>query len=377
MAVVVLVGVLCWVRVRVGGDDWLWAVAGVAVVLLWVAAVVFRSRGTRLRRALLVTGAVVLSPLLVVGGMYGWLLVENMGTPAQTARGRGTDALWLGHAWVDGRRSQTDIDALVGRVRQAGIRDLYVHAGPLADDGSLDPSLRPTANRLIESVHRAAPTVRVQAWLGNVVAADRLRLDDPATRTRVLDSATRVLADGFDGIHYDFEPVAEGSRGFLDVLTGTRALTRARNAVLSVATNQLEPIPGAHIPGQVLFGRPHWWSVDYFGQVARAVDQIAIMTYDTGIPTEGAYSGYFSVQTRLAVRVVPADVDLVLGIPAYHEIEAMHTSAETVAPALRGLRLALGDDPPGRAVGAALYVDVTATDDDWAQYFAGWAGSPR
>lgn len=370
VAVVVVVAVLCWVRVRVGGGDVVWVVVGVVVVALWVAVVVMASRGmSRWPRRLLVAGAVVLSPLLVAAGMFGWLLAEDIGTPAPATPG--SDALWLGHAWVDGHRSAADVDALVGRVREAGIRDLYVHVGPLADDGSLDRALRPTAGWLVESLHRAAPGVRIQAWLGDVVAADRLRLDDAATRKRVLDSASQVLVDGFDGVHYDFEPVAEGSPDFLDLLTTTHTLTRAHHAVLSVAANQIEPVPGAHLPGQLLFGRPHWWSAGYFGEVADAVDQIVIMSYDTGIPSEVAYSGYLNVQTRLASQSAPTNVDLLIGIPAYHDGQALHTAAETPAPALRGLRLALSDDQT-QHVGAALYLDVTATPDDWDQYFTHW-----
>jgi hypothetical protein len=361
---------LCWVRVRVGGGDVLWAVVGVVVVALSVTAVMTVSRHTsRWLHRLLVAGVVVLSPLLLAAGIFGWLLVEDIGTPAPATRG--SDALWLGHVWVDGHRSAADVDALVGRVREAGIRDLYVHVGPLADDGSLDRALRPAAGWLVETLHRAAPGVRIQAWLGDVVAADRLRLDDAATRTRVLDSASQVLVDGFDGVHYDFEPVAEGSPGFLDVLSATHSLMRAHHAVLSVAANQIEPVPGAHLPGQLLFGRPHWWSAGYFGEVARVVDQIAIMSYDTGIPSEAAYSGYLNVQTRLALQSVPSNVDLLIGIPAYHDDQALHTAAETPAPALRGLRLALGDEQI-RHVGAALYLDVTATPDDWDQYFTHW-----
>lgn len=366
LATVILAAVLCWSRVRLGGSDVLWATAEVIVILLWITSVamVFR-RTSRWPRLGLMAGAALLTPALLVAGVYTWLLIENTGTPGEV-RAHGTDALWLGHPWADGRRTPADMDALVGRVRAAGIRDLYVHVGPLADDGSLDPALRPTARQLVDAVHKALPQVRVQAWLGDVVAADRMNLDDPATRTKVLASAENVLAEGFNGIHYDFEPVAEGNQGLLDLLASTHTLTRGHNGILSVATNQIEPIPGAHLPGQLLFGRPHWWSPGYLREVAGTVDQIAIMTYDTAIPSEAAYSGYLKVQTRLALQAVPDNVDLIIGIPAYHETDFFHTKAETVTPAIRGLRLGLGDTQ--RTVGASLYLDVTATDDDWANY---------
>jgi hypothetical protein len=48
------------------------------------------------------------------------------------------------------------------------------------------------------------------------------------------------------------------------------------------------------------------------------------------------------------------------------------SSAETVSAAIRGVRLAISPAPPDRPLGVALYVDFTATAQDWAQYQAGW-----
>ncbi|MEJ3654699.1 hypothetical protein WEH80_17160 [Actinomycetes bacterium KLBMP 9759] len=365
---VVLVAVIFGLRMLAGCDGVLWPLLLVLVAIGWVVAVAAR-RSSAGRTALAALVAVVMAPVLVVAGGFGWLAVEGGGTPGPATRGG--DALWMGHAWVDGRRGPADVDALAALVRETGIRDLYVHAGPFADDGTLDPALRPSARWLVEAVHAAAPGVRVQAWLGDVVADDRLRLDDPATRSRLLEGARQVLADGFDGVHYDFEPVADGSAAYLELLAATSAMTRENDAVLSVAVNQVEMVAGMHLPGQLAFGRPHWWSFAYFAAVARAVDQVAVMSYDTGVPFEAGYAGYVAVQTRLAMRAVPADVELLMGVPAFRD-GVMHTEAETVAAAVRGIRLGLGA-APGRPVGAAVYVDFEATQEDWAQYRSGWA----
>ncbi|WP_232663475.1 hypothetical protein [Pseudonocardia sp. TRM90224] len=365
---VLLVAMIFWARMLAGGDGVLWPLLVGVVTAGWiVAAAVGRSSAGRTVLAALV--AALLAPILVLAGGFGWLAVEGSGGPG--AATRGGDALWMGHAWVDGRRGPADVDALAALVRETGIRDLYVHAGPFADDGTLDPTLRPSARWLVEAVHAAAPGVRVQAWLGNVVADDRLRLDDPATRARVLQGVRAVLADGFDGVHYDFEPVASGNAAYLELLTATRAVTRASGAILSAAVNQVEMVAGMHLPGQLAFGRPHWWSFDYFAAVAREVDQVAMMSYDTGVPFEIAYSGYVAVQTRLATQAVPDGVELLMGVPAFRD-GVMHTGAETVAAAVRGIRVGLGA-APDRPVGAAVYVDFDATEADWAQYRSGWA----
>jgi hypothetical protein len=69
-------------------------------------------------------------------------------------------------------------------------------------------------------------------------------------------------------------------------------------------------------------------------------------------------------------------VALLIGLPAYHDAHNLghSSSAETVAAALRGVRLALpAGTPADRAFGVALYVDFAATPSDWAAYFSAWA----
>jgi hypothetical protein len=226
---------------------------------------------------------------------------------------------------------------------------------------------------LTGALHAALPGVRVQSWLGDVVGGGHLDLASPSTRQRILASDRQVLAEGFDGVHYDLEPVPSGNRFYLDLLAETHALTRADGALLSVSADQIEPLPGLAAPEQWLFGRPHWWSTGFLHQVATRVDEVAIMTYDTALPTRAAYAGYVRVETRLALRAVPSTVALLIGLPAYHTHDLGHwNSAETVAAAIRGVRLALGPHPPRRPLGVALYVDFAATPADWSSYQRDW-----
>ncbi|GAB3890047.1 hypothetical protein GCM10027612_33550 [Microbispora bryophytorum subsp. camponoti] len=72
------------------------------------------------------------------------LRLQFAGTPAGWARTTGHDALWMGHAWVDGRRTEADVRALAVRLRASGIKDVYVHSGPFKYDGTLPPTATPT-----------------------------------------------------------------------------------------------------------------------------------------------------------------------------------------------------------------------------------------
>ncbi|MEU5080448.1 MULTISPECIES: hypothetical protein [Streptomyces] len=336
-----------------------------------------RPRKRRIIRLLGALLALLLLPLLTAETA---LRINYTGDPAPGTRTRHRDALWLGHAWVDGRKTDRDVEALARRLRDTGIRDLYVHSGPLEHDGTLPPSAYKKARWFTDAVHRELPGVRVQAWLGDVLATetpDGLRLERAATRTAILASTRAVLDAGFQGAHFDLEPLHSGDRNYLALLDDLRDLTHARGAVLSVAAHQIDPLPAFHSFWGTTTGHPKWWSQAYFGQVARRVDQIAVMSYDTMQPTQGLYGGYVAQQTSLALEVTPDGTDLLMGLPFYHENRFGHWAhAETVPAAVRGVRLGLSRTDAGRArFGVALYVDFAATEADWRAYRDGWAAT--
>ncbi|MET9890794.1 hypothetical protein ABZZ47_11350 [Streptomyces sp. NPDC006465] len=317
---------------------------------------------------------VLLLPTLAAGIA---LRVNYAGDPAPGTQTRNRDALWLGHAWVDGRKGEADIDALAERLRGSGIRDLYVHAGPLEHDGSLPATAYPSAGRLVQAVHRRLDGVRVQAWLGDKLASegpDGLRLERAGTRDAVVRSAGQVLDAGFDGVHFDLEPLHSGDVHYLSLLDDLHGLTRARHVPLSVASHQIDPLPALHSAAGTLTGHPKWWSQSYFGQVARRVDQIAVMSYDTGMPLQSLYGGYVAQQTSLALEVTPESTDLLMGLPFFHDHGVGHHAyAETVEAAVRGTRLGLSrTDRARERFGVALYVDFAATETDWTAYREGW-----
>ncbi|GAA3391370.1 hypothetical protein [Streptomyces roseoviridis] len=314
-------------------------------------------------------------PVLAAGTA---LRLNYTGELREGTKTRGKDAIWLGHAWVDGRKKDADLTAFAARIKGTGIRDLYVHAGPLEHDGTLPADRYPRARWLVDGVHRTMPGIRVHAWLGDVLASEGpegLRLEDAGSRAAVVASARQILDAGFEDVHFDLEPLHSDDRHYLSLLDDLGALTRARRAPLSVAAHQIDPLPAAHTAlGVVTGGSEKWWSQEFFGQVARRVDQIAVMSYDTWMPLEGLYGGYVAQQTSLALEVTPEGTDLLMGLPFFHEDDlGHHENAETVAAAVRGARLGLGRTDPGRErFGLALYVDFAAEEGDWAAYREGW-----
>ncbi|GIG79167.1 membrane protein [Planotetraspora kaengkrachanensis] len=318
---------------------------------------------------------IVLAVLLALGVIAAAALrIEFAGSPAAWARTTGHDALWMGHAWVDGRKTAADVDALALRLRQSGIRDVYVHSGPFEADGTLRADKYPGAADFLKWWKEKLPGVRVSAWLGQVVgdgSGGTLNLADPATRARVVAGA-KALADlGFDGVHYDFEPVSDGDQSFLDVLTQTRGAIGAK--LLSAATQQIEPLPGMRFPLRLAIGHDKYWTPGYFRQVADLTDQVAIMTYDSWTPLPSLYGGHVVRQTKLAMGLVPENKTVLIGAPAYHDhLVALSDFAESVGSAADGVRLALTEDGPRSNLGLALYVDFAATEEDWKEYETTW-----
>ncbi|MFI1072290.1 hypothetical protein [Streptomyces puniciscabiei] len=327
-----------------------------------------------LRRTALALVLLLLLPILAAETA---LRVNYTGTPEPGTYTRNRDAIWLGHAWIDGRKTDADVTALAGRLRGTGIRDLYVHAGPLEHDGTLPKSAYPRARWLIETLHGKAPHIRVQAWLGDEVAPEKpyaMHLERPATRSHVVASTRQILDAGFQGAHFDLEPLHSGDRNYLALLDALHRVTRDHHAVLSVAAHQIDPLPALHSFWGTATGHPKWWSQAYFGQVARRVDQIAVMSYDTMQPSQSLYGGYVAQQTSLALEVTPESTDLLMGLPFYHENRFGHWArAETVPAAVRGVRLGLSRTDKSRArFGVALYVDFAATEADWTAYREDW-----
>ncbi|GGQ76813.1 glycosyl hydrolase family 18 protein [Streptomyces althioticus] len=328
----------------------------------------------RVRRTVLVLALVLIVPLAAVETA---LRVNYMGDPADGTHTRNRDAMWLGHAWVDGRKKDADVTALAGRLRDTGVRDLYVHTGPLEHDGTLPKSVYPRARWFIDAVHRELPGVRVQAFLGDVLAnggPEGLELSDAATRAEVVRSAGQVLDTGYEGVHMDLEPLHSDDEHYLDLLDDLRKLTKDRDAQLSVAAHQIDPLPHLHSVAGLVADHPKWWSQEFFGQVARRVDQIAVMSYDTARLFESTYGGYVAQQTSLALEVTPPTTHLLMGLPFYYENNPSHWGhAETVAAAVRGARLGLSRTDPDRELfGLAPYIDFAATETNWKEFEDGW-----
>jgi len=283
----------------------------------------------------------------------------------------GTNGIWVGHKWYSGRevRSGAPVDPaeiapLVVRLRAARIRYLYVHVGPARSDGFVEDSAAP----LFSELKRAYPEGVFLAWLGARV--EKVELDSAEWRANVVTQNEHLRAEGFDGVHFNLEPLRDAEPGYLDLLAEVR--TRMGGSwLISQAT-----------PRSAVFGIPlgSWrgsWSAAFYRSTMHFSDQTVLMAYDSNLPFQWAYVAFVSDQTRRLTRWACEAVDheLLIGIPTYQDHPLDPSSEiETVPNAARGVRsgLATFSQRPRCFAGVSLYSNWVTDDSEWSEFERHW-----
>lgn len=332
------------------------------------------TRSRRCRLLALLCSAGFLGSGLSFATAWLWWLDD----PPSSSLSNGPNALWARHAWVGEPHSDEQYRALGRRLTDGRISDVFFHAGPLEADGTVAPDRYRYAEELLAAVRRYAPGLRAQAYLGQVErrGGGPLDLGNSVTRANVVTTAEQLLEKSFDGIHYDIEPIYPGDEDFLDLLDATRRLTRRHGAVLSVALEQLEFLPGTQRVVSRLFSRYHDPTLGYLNAVADRVDQVAVMTYDTGLPLDWLYGVHSAWQTCRVGNAIADRVTVFMGVPTYEEGHpwGFHPSAENVRSGVRGVRKGTRclDGRQLRNLGIALFAEWTTDDQEWAAYHRAW-----
>jgi hypothetical protein len=316
---------------------------------------------------------------VVVAGTWVWWWAA----PSAEQGSRGVNALWARHQWVGQAHSDGEYRALADTLRQGEISDVFFHVGPLDPDGTIPPGRYAHARELLAAMDRLAPGVRAQAWIGQVTrqGGGPLDLDRQAVRDRIERTAKTFLDLGFDGIHYDIEPVYPVDGEFLELLDRTHDLTGGRGVVLSVSLEQLELVNGMQRVAATVLPDIHYPprpSRSFLEQAAKRVDQVAIMAYDTELPADWLVGRHFAWQAEHVAELVGDQVTVFVGVPTYAQGQPFPW-AENLRSAIRGTRRGLDrlDHQPFHPVGLAIYADWTTTPDEWALYQAAWVHPGR
>lgn len=285
---------------------------------------------------------------------------------------RARNALWLGHAWLGDdtwftRNGQTarrsffrdaaTLRALAEKLRGHGVRDVFPHLCPSGADGSLPTVDEAQAVRFLDHFE----DFRVLPWIGGVFDGSA-RIEDAAWRARFCREIAELLTrhPRFAGVQLNVEPCPSGNAAMLTLLEEIRAALPP-GKLLSVAAY---PPPTWWQPGLEV----HWEEV-YFRAVARRVDQLAVMMYDTSLPWKKPYVRLMADWTR-EVLAWSEGREVLLGVAAYDDAgTGWHDpEVENLATGLAGIHAGLSAGPPPNFAGVAIYSEWEMDAAEW-DYF--------
>jgi hypothetical protein len=284
----------------------------------------------------------------------------------------GSNGLWIGHRWYTGRDVRTEdrvpqieLGRLVSRLRSSGIRYIFVHAGPLLADGSIEDSADP----LFTALNEAYPEGVFLAWLG--ARQEKIRLGEPSWRKAVLVTIERLAEEGFDGVHFNLEPLRDSHPGYLELLADVRARF-GDDWIISQATPRSAPFGLAIGPL-----RRNFWSAGFYRATMDIADQTVLMAYDTQLPAGLAYVAFVRDQTLRLVDWACAARrhEVLIGVPSYHDSTAnTDPKIENIGNAALGVRSALESlsGKPACFRGISVYAHWVTNDDEWRQFDEFW-----
>ena len=293
----------------------------------------------------------------------------------------GDNAAWLRHKWFSEKKSDEEIEALVGKLRGMQIKTVFIHVGPLDSHGRIPKySLKIWLDNF-KKIKTIAPDVRVFAWLGGLnqlsygKADDTLNLEDDIVLNSVAQSAMEMMVlCHFDGIHYDIEQIPDNDPGFLKLLHFTRL--KISKAPLSVATPHIAPsdeVAGI-IRRRIYYSAPVW-SPSYYHAVARQVDEIVLMAYDSGSLTPAMYKKYMINQVKnICNSISGRKCGFWVGIPSYDEKTVSHKpGAENISNAIQGTIMGLERTPDRKNFkGLSIYALWTTDEKEIEEFRKLW-----
>jgi hypothetical protein len=317
----------------------------------------------------------VFALLVVLGIAAGvYIAYAPYGDTAAHPFNQDRNAVWLEHRWLEKPHSVEEMEQMFRFLDHHGIVYAYPHLIPFDSAGRLPLHNREQMRAFLASARQVAPNMKVLPWVGGLRVGYRrsrpgtLDLGDLGQRQRIVAECRGLMDEGFDGIHLNVEPVANGDDDYLALLRALRAAVGT--GILSLSATRPGPVAPAFAPN-------FFWTADYYARIADAADQVVLMTYDTAIPTPSLYRRYvaYAAATVTADLAPSHHTRVLVGIPTYDETGLMHRKGvETPENALLGVVSGLRGRAGGTFEGVAIYAEWTTDPEDWAVYERVWRG---
>lgn len=266
------------------------------------------------------------------------------------------NGLWLRYYFYFGKHNDQEFDKMIERLKTHQIKYAYFHVLNTKTNGQLHYRFEDRAKRITKLVHSQSPDSKAIAWV--YVASFGKEANDLSkkeVRANLVEQA-RWLTEkcGFDGVQWDYEFATNGNRGLIDLLKETKQALP--NTLLSTATPMWYP--------GTLWG----WNEQYFAEVAKHSDQIAVMGYDSWLYLPSLYVRLISQQViQVCQAAEGTNCKVIIGLPTYEDVTlAHHKPVETLRHGLMGVQEGLSNcKARDRFEGIALFADYTTDEQEW------------
>ncbi|MBL8132167.1 MAG: hypothetical protein JNL42_09950, partial [Anaerolineae bacterium] len=302
-----------------------------------------------------VVGAVLFTALLVF--VLGRLRNETEQTHA--------NALWIGPEWTYEVHTDAEIQAFAQQLRTRQIGLIYAWVSWLQPNETWSGEAEfGDVETFVTQFRTAYPDARLYGWISLPVEDDEegSRLSRPAIQEQIAAFSQRIVTEfGFDGVFVNVDPVSgvrDGDQDFLSLLRAVRAAVGLDTPVSAALPPDWSP-SNAAIALPPLIAPNTEWQTAYKQSVALLVDQMAVMTYQSGYVSAEEYSAWVAYQVTAyasAVAELSTPVEILIGVPTYPAAPPGHDPAvENIASAVQGIRAGLE-----QAGAAARYITGVA-----------------
>jgi hypothetical protein len=286
---------------------------------------------------------------------------------------QGRNGIWISHGWfaedkwfsrsagsnqLERYREPRHIQELASLLRNHHVTDVFPHLCPAEMNGRLPD----VSSNQVETFLDNFSGFRVMPWIGGPNGSSVL-LRDAKWRSGFARSILELLTahPRLAGIHLNVEPLPDGDTNFLVLLDELRtALPKGK--LISVAAY---PPPTRWQPAEDVH-----WSENFFRQVARRSDQLAVMMYDTAVRVPKLYQRLMAGWTEEVLRWSEG-TPVLLGVPTYDDtgVEYHIPRVENLVNALLGIHRGLsGHELPANYQGVAIYCEWETDTNEWLYF---------
>lgn len=320
--------------------------------------------------------------ILFLVGFIGWYFVFGFKSDYPGSHfNKGTNAIWLDHKWVNVGVPEEQINKLVKDLQEKQIKYVFLHVGPLEGTGTIPSDRFAGARDFLYTARKADSSIVYQAWVGQL--RNKIDLSKGWIRQNVADISYHLVHEvGFDGIHLNIEPTFDGDSEFIFLVKDIRErigtvplfslaigelIPKKVTGFLSYFSDEEEQVFGYRLD------KPYN-TTEFYQNLAKYVDQFAVMAYDTSIKDEALYQWFVEQQVIYVTRAVP-DRQVFIGIPTYADVrDNFDPLVENMASGLKGVVRGLNNfrSKKDAFVGVAIYSYWETDEKEWLQYKDLW-----